>query len=80
MDIAGSETQAPATESPHRDSRLVSNSRALPRLRPRFHRSQLRDGLLKLAEEYTARASIQENDDTAVWQAGADDQGIERLA
>jgi hypothetical protein len=37
----------------------------------------LRDSLLKFAEEYTARASIQENDGTAVWQAGADDQGTE---
>ena len=37
----------------------------------------LRDSLLKLAEEYTARASAQENDGTAVWQADADDQGTE---
>ena len=34
----------------------------------------LRDSLLKLAEEYAARASAQENDDTAVWQAGSADQ------
>jgi hypothetical protein len=37
----------------------------------------LRDDLLKLAAEYTTRASVQENDDTAVWQAGADDQDTE---
>ena len=42
----------------------------------------LRDSLLKLADEYTARARAQENDETgadpnegtAVWQAGSDDQ------
>jgi hypothetical protein len=33
----------------------------------------LRDSLLGLAEEYAARANAQENDDTAVWQAGSDD-------
>jgi hypothetical protein len=33
----------------------------------------LRDSLLRLAEEYTARASAQENDDTAVWRAGSND-------
>jgi hypothetical protein len=32
------------------------------------------ESLLKLAEEYTAQANAQENDDTAVWQAGSDDQ------
>jgi hypothetical protein len=37
----------------------------------------LRDSLLKLAEEYTARASALENDGTAIWQADADDQGAE---
>jgi hypothetical protein len=37
----------------------------------------LRDSLLKLAEEYTGRASTRESDETAVWQAGPeeDDQG-----
>jgi hypothetical protein len=37
----------------------------------------LRDSLLTLAEEYTGRASAQESDETAVWQAGPeeDDQG-----
>jgi hypothetical protein len=37
----------------------------------------LRDSLLRLAEEYTVRASAQENDETAVWQTGPDedDQG-----
>ena len=35
----------------------------------------LRDSLLILAEEYTARANAQENDDTAVWRAGSDDDG-----
>jgi hypothetical protein len=35
----------------------------------------LRDSLFRLAEEYTARASAQENDDTAVWRAGSDDDG-----
>ena len=38
----------------------------------------LRDSLLKLADEYTARASAQEDndrsDDAAIWQAGSDDQ------
>jgi hypothetical protein len=37
----------------------------------------LRDSLLKLADEYTARASAQEDngksDDAAIWQAGSDD-------
>jgi hypothetical protein len=37
----------------------------------------LRGSLLNLAGEYTARASARENDVTAVWQAGADDQGTE---
>jgi erythromycin esterase-like protein len=37
----------------------------------------LSDRLLKLAEEYTARASAGENDRTAVWLADADDQGTE---
>lgn len=32
----------------------------------------LRDSLLKLAEEYSGRASDPENDETAVWQAGPD--------
>jgi hypothetical protein len=31
--------------------------------------SNLRDSLLGLAEEYTARANAHENDDTAVWRA-----------
>ena len=37
----------------------------------------LRDSLLKLAGEYTGRASTRESDETAVWQAGPeeDDQG-----
>jgi hypothetical protein len=34
----------------------------------------LRDNLLKLAEEYTARADAGENDDPAVWQAGSGDR------
>ena len=38
----------------------------------------LRDSLLKLADESTARASAQEDngksDDAAIWQAGSDDQ------
>jgi hypothetical protein len=34
----------------------------------------LRGSLLRLAEEYAARAGAQVNDDTAVWQAGSDDQ------
>jgi hypothetical protein len=35
----------------------------------------LRDSLLKLAEEYAAPASAQEeNDDRTVWQAGSDDE------
>jgi hypothetical protein len=33
----------------------------------------LRDSLLRLAEEYTANAGAGENDETAVWQAGSDD-------
>jgi hypothetical protein len=37
----------------------------------------VRDGLLNLAEEYTAKADAQEqNDETAVWQANSDDQGM----
>jgi hypothetical protein len=37
----------------------------------------LRDSLFKLAEEYSGRASTQENHETAIWQAGPDqnDQG-----
>jgi hypothetical protein len=34
----------------------------------------LRDSLLKLADEYAARAGAQENEDTTVWQAGSHDQ------
>ena len=34
----------------------------------------LRDNLVKLGEEYAARAAAQENDDTTVWQAGSDGQ------
>jgi hypothetical protein len=34
----------------------------------------LRDDLLKLAEEYAARAGAQENEGTTVWQAGSEDQ------
>jgi hypothetical protein len=38
----------------------------------------VRDGLLNLAEEYTAKADAQEqNDETAVWQANSDDQGMD---
>jgi hypothetical protein len=33
----------------------------------------LRDSLLRLADEYTARAAEQENDAPEVWQAGSDD-------
>ena len=33
----------------------------------------LRDSLLTLAEEYTGRTSAQENHETAVWQAGSDE-------
>ena len=40
--------------------------------------SVLRDSLLKLADEYAARAGARENDDEnddkAVWQAGSEDQ------
>ena len=39
--------------------------------------ANLRNSLLKLAEEYTARAGAGENDGTAVWLADADDQGTE---
>jgi hypothetical protein len=31
----------------------------------------LRDSLLRLAEEYAARAGAQENDNMTVWQAGS---------
>jgi hypothetical protein len=34
----------------------------------------LRDSLLRLAEEYAARAGAQENDDTTVWHAGSGGQ------
>ena len=34
----------------------------------------LRDSLLRLAEEYAARAGAQENDVMTVWQAGSDRQ------
>jgi hypothetical protein len=37
----------------------------------------VRDRLLDLAEEYTAEADAEEqNDETAVWQANPDDQGM----
>jgi hypothetical protein len=36
----------------------------------------LRDSLFKLADEYAARASAQEeNEAPAVWRAGSDDEG-----
>jgi hypothetical protein len=35
----------------------------------------VRDGLLALADEYTAKADAQENAEGAVWQAGPDDDG-----
>jgi hypothetical protein len=36
----------------------------------------VRDGLLSLAEDHTAKADAQEqNDETAVWQENSDDQG-----
>ena len=41
----------------------------------------LRDSLLKLADEYAARAGDvkngSENDGAAVWQAGSDDKGAD---
>jgi hypothetical protein len=33
----------------------------------------VRDGLLRLADEYTAKADAQENAEGAVWQPGSDD-------
>jgi hypothetical protein len=76
------------TGDPQRDSRLVAGesdgSAFLPlgqaercRRLARATDASLRDSLLKLAEEYTARASALENDGTAIWQADADDQGAE---
>jgi hypothetical protein len=35
----------------------------------------LRDNLLGLAEEYSARANALEKDDKVVWHAGSDDEG-----
>jgi hypothetical protein len=35
----------------------------------------LRDSLLRLADEYTAQATPQEDDVPAFWQAGSDDNG-----
>jgi hypothetical protein len=32
----------------------------------------VRDGFLKLADEYTAKADARESDETAVWQEGSD--------
>jgi hypothetical protein len=41
----------------------------------------LRDSLLKLAEDYTAKADAQEqNDETAVRQSNSDDQAVACLA
>jgi hypothetical protein len=42
----------------------------------------LRDSLVTLAEEDTGRASVRENHETAVWQAGSgeDDQDADRPA
>jgi hypothetical protein len=36
---------------------------------------RVREGFLNLAEEYTAKADAGENDESAVWQAGSDDDG-----
>ncbi len=36
----------------------------------------VRDGLLSLAEEYTAKADAQEQCEAADWQAQSDDQGM----
>jgi hypothetical protein len=36
--------------------------------------THLRDHLLKLADQYGARAAAQENVETGVWQAGSDDR------
>jgi hypothetical protein len=35
----------------------------------------LRDSLLKLADEYSVRASAQDNDDTSIRRGGPDDKG-----
>jgi hypothetical protein len=35
----------------------------------------LRDSLLKFADEYSVRASVQENDDTSIRRGGPDDEG-----
>jgi hypothetical protein len=35
----------------------------------------VREGLLGLADEYTAKADAQENAEGAVWRAGSDDDG-----
>jgi hypothetical protein len=38
--------------------------------------ASVRDGLLRLAEDYNTKADAQEqNDETAVWQSNSDDQG-----
>ena len=38
--------------------------------------ASVRDGLLRLAEDHTAKADAREqNDETAVWQENSDDQG-----
>jgi hypothetical protein len=35
----------------------------------------LRDSLFRLADEYAARAAVEENAAPAVWRAGSDDDG-----
>jgi hypothetical protein len=39
--------------------------------------SVLRDSLCLLAEEYAARANVEEDDGTAVWQAGSQGKGTD---
>jgi hypothetical protein len=77
--------RAPATESPVGDSRsqaresdgrifhLREQAGRCRRLARDSTDPNLRDRLFRLAEEYAARASAQETEDTAVWRADLDD-------
>jgi hypothetical protein len=87
--IAGNDPQAPATESPEGPaSQRVSPMAQSLQLREQAERCRrlardstdpsLQNRLLRLADEYAARAGAQENedenDDKTVWQAGSDDR------
>jgi hypothetical protein len=38
--------------------------------------TELRDGPFRVAEEYATRATAEENEETAVWNAATNDDGV----